>query len=54
MTERQGQDTRGRRETFSGRWGMVLALLGVAIGLGNFWRFPYMMGNFGGGAFLAI
>ncbi len=42
------------RETFSGVWGMVLALLGVSIGLGNFWRFPYMMGIFGGGAFLAI
>ena len=42
------------RETFSSVWGMVLALLGVAIGLGNFWRFPYMMGIFGGGAFLAV
>lgn len=42
------------RETFSSSWGMVLALLGVSIGLGNFWRFPYMMGIFGGGAFLAI
>lgn len=42
------------RETFSSVWGMVVALLGVAIGLGNFWRFPYMMGIFGGGAFLAV
>jgi len=33
---------------------MVLALLGVSIGLGNFWRFPYMMGIFGGGGFLVI
>ena len=42
------------RETFSSGWGMIFALLGVSIGLGNFWRFPYMMGMFGGGAFLAI
>ena len=42
------------RETFSPGWGMIFALLGVSIGLGNFWRFPYMMGIFGGGAFLAI
>lgn len=54
MTERQGHDARPHRETFSSRWGMILSLLGVAIGLGNFWRFPYMMGLFGGGAFLAI
>ncbi len=54
MTRSQEPDAGPPRETFSGRWGMVLALLGVAIGLGNFWRFPYMMGIFGGGAFLAI
>lgn len=46
------QDT--SRETFSSVWGMILALLGVSIGLGNFWRFPYMMGMFGGGAFLLV
>ncbi|MFQ5742690.1 MAG: sodium-dependent transporter [Acidobacteriota bacterium] len=42
------------RETFSSSWGATLALLGVAIGLGNVWRFPYMMGLFGGGAFLLL
>lgn len=46
--------TESSRETFSSAWGMVMALLGVAIGLGNFWRFPYMMGIFGGGAFLVV
>ncbi len=42
------------RELFSSRWGTALALLGVAVGLGNVWRFPYMMGLFGGGAFLIL
>lgn len=42
------------REHFSSSWGAIFALLGVAIGLGNVWRFPYMMGLFGGGAFLLL
>lgn len=54
MTDRPGGSADAGREMFSGVWGMVLALLGVSIGLGNFWRFPYMMGIFGGGAFLVI
>lgn len=32
----------------------VLTLSGVAIGLGNVWRFPYMMGAFGGSTFLVL
>lgn len=41
-------------ERFSSRWISLLSLCGVAIGLGNVWRFPYMMGQSGGSAFLAI
>jgi len=40
------------QEGFSSRWGFVLATAGSAIGLGNIWRFPYIAGENGGGAFL--
>ncbi len=53
-SKKRASDGAEERETFSSGWGMIFALLGVSIGLGNFWRFPYMMGIFGGGAFLAI
>jgi neurotransmitter:Na+ symporter, NSS family len=40
------------RQIFSSRISAILTMLGVSIGLGNVWRFPYMMGSYGGSAFL--
>ncbi len=40
------------RQLFASRLSAILTMLGVSIGLGNVWRFPYMMGSYGGSAFL--
>ena len=40
------------REAWSSRTGFVLASIGSAVGIGNLWRFPYVVGTSGGGAFL--
>jgi NSS family neurotransmitter:Na+ symporter len=42
------------REKFSTRLGFILISAGCAIGLGNVWRFPYITGRYGGGAFVLI
>jgi len=42
------------RETFSSKIGVILTTIGVATGLGNVWRFPYMVGKYGGAAFVAF
>ncbi|MCB0606899.1 MAG: hypothetical protein KDD12_04225, partial [Lewinella sp.] len=39
---------------YGSRLGAILTMIGVAVGLGNVWRFPYMMGAYGGSAFLLI
>lgn len=43
-----------QRENFSGRFGVLVAMAGSAIGLGNLWRFPYMVGTNGGAAFIFV
>ena len=42
------------RENFGSRFTVIMALAGSAIGLGNIWRFPYMVGEHGGAAFIII
>ncbi len=43
---------KGNRETFSSFFGLLMTMIGVAVGLGAVWRFPYMVGKFGGSAFV--
>lgn len=46
--------TTSERVTFGSKFGAILATAGSAVGLGNIWRFPYMLGANGGAAFLLI
>ncbi len=39
---------------WSGRWAFILAATGSAVGLGNIWKFPYITGENGGGAFVLV
>jgi NSS family neurotransmitter:Na+ symporter len=42
------------RGSFTSKFGVIAAAAGSAIGLGNIWRFPYVVGENGGGAFLVV
>jgi NSS family neurotransmitter:Na+ symporter len=44
----------GPRDHFTSRLGFILAAAGSAVGLGNIWKFPFMAGQNGGGAFLIL
>ncbi len=43
-----------KREHFGGRLAVIFAMAGSAIGLGNLWRFPYVVGENGGAAFILL
>ena len=43
-----------QRELFASRLGFILMTAGCAIGLGNVWRFPYIVGQYGGGLFVLL
>ncbi len=49
-----GSKDNNLREHWGGNIGFILAVAGSAIGLGNLWKFPYVTGQNGGGAFVLV
>ena len=43
-----------KRENFGSRFAVIAAMAGSAVGLGNIWRFPYILGEYGGAAFILV
>lgn len=43
-----------KRDGFGSRFGALVAMAGSAVGLGNLWRFPYLVGENGGAAFIIV
>ena len=43
-----------QRAKFGSRFAAIMAMAGSAVGLGNIWRFPYMVGEHGGAAFIIV
>ena len=43
-----------QKRGFASRLGFIISMASFSIGIGNLWKFPYMVGNNGGGAFLLV
>lgn len=54
LTQRDTGAPPSSREQWRSRHGFVLATIGAAVGLGNIWRFSFVAGENGGGAFFVI
>lgn len=51
---RKPMSVSNNRDSFGSKFGILAAAAGSAVGLGNIWKFPYITGQNGGGAFLLI
>ena len=51
MAVNASSDNRGQ---WGSKFGFIMAAAGSAVGLGNIWRFPYITGENGGGAFVLV
>lgn len=54
MESKTNFTAQGEREKFGSRLGFILISAGCAIGLGNVWRFPYIVSQYGGAAFILL
>lgn len=54
MKDASSSHHHGPRDSFGSSFGVLVALAGSAVGLGNLWRFPYLVGENGGAAFILI
>lgn len=53
-TNKTKQTATSMHGEWSSTWGFILATTGAAVGLGNLWKFPYVVGDNGGGAFVLV
>ena len=54
VRKKYGSFTNMEREKLGSRLGFILLSAGCAIGIGNVWKFPYMVGQYGGGIFVLL